>query len=265
MKNCWVANILGSTQVSNSARTARRTGRNVPTVIVIEHSTLARTTVVKLLEGELAGWNFIDMISTESLDRALGTEVRLVALDLAGRGVESISLRDDLAAIATRFPEAPITLLSDTDDVNIARQALKMGIRGFFSTSLPIDIALAGLRLVLAGGTFCPQLLGAVANGSNEPGPARTEAEKSLDDRMQYLAIADFTPREADVLAELQSGCSNKVIAGKLNLSGHTVKMHLQHIMRKLQAQNRTEVVARLVQRAAGGQDASPSQDPGLL
>lgn len=234
-------------------------GRNTPTVIVIEHSTLARTTVVKLLERELAGWSFIDLVSTESLDRALGAEVRLIALDLAGRGVESTSLRDDLAAIAARFPEVPITLLSGTDDANIARQALNLGIRGFFSTSVPIDIALAGLRLVLAGGTFFPQLLGAVTNGSNVHVPARNEAEKSLDDRTQYLAIADFTPREADVLAELQCGCSNKVIAGKLNLSGHTVKMHLQHIMRKLQAQNRTEVVARLVQRAADGHDVSPS------
>lgn len=259
MSGCWVANLLGSTKVSDSAKTKRRMGRNAPTVIIIEHSTLARTTVVKLLEHELAGWNFIDLISTESLDRALGAEVRLIALDLAGRSIESISLRDDLAAIAARFPEAPVTLLSSTDDVFIARQALTMGIRGLFSTSLGIDIALAGLRLVLAGGTFFPQLLGAVTNGPPQYIPARNEAEKSLDDRMQYLAIADFTPREADVLAELQSGCSNKVIAGKLNLSGHTVKMHLQHIMRKLQAQNRTEVVARLVQRAAGGHDVAPS------
>ncbi|MFK0161717.1 LuxR C-terminal-related transcriptional regulator [Rhizobium sp. NPDC090279] len=245
--------------MSNSAKTKRHMRRNAPTIVVIQHSTLARTTVVKLLERELAGWNFIDMISTESLDRALGAEVRLIALDLAGRGVESTSLRDDLAAIAVRFPEVPITLLLGTDNVDIARQALKMGIRGFFSTSLPIDIALAGLRLVLAGGTFCPQLLGTVANGSNEHPPAGNEAERSLDDRTQYLAIADFTPREADVLAELQCGCSNKVIAGKLNLSGHTVKMHLQHIMRKLQAQNRTEVVARLVRRADGEHDVSPS------
>ncbi|MBB3135369.1 DNA-binding NarL/FixJ family response regulator [Rhizobium pisi] len=244
--------------MSDSAKTKRRTGRNAPTVIIIEHSTLARTTVVKLLERELAGWNVIDLISTESLDRALGAEVRLIVLDLVGRGIESISLRDDLAAIAARFPEAPITLLSGADDVVVARQALKMGIRGLFSTSLAVDIALAGLRLVLAGGTFFPQLLGADTTGSNGHRPARNEAEKRLDDRTQYLAIADFTPREADILAELQSGCSNKVIAGKLNLSGHTVKMHLQHIMRKLQAQNRTEVVARLIQRAAGGQDASP-------
>jgi DNA-binding NarL/FixJ family response regulator len=259
MYSRWVANTLGSTQVSISSGTKRRIGRNAPTVIVIEHSTLARTTVVKLLERELAGWNFIDMISTESLDRALGSEVRLIALDLAGRSVESTSLRDDLAAISARFPEAPITLLSGTDDVIIARQALKMGIRGLFSPSLPIDIALAGLRLVLAGGTFCPQLLGAVTNGSSEHAQPRSEPEKSLDDRTHYLAFADFTPREADVLAELQSGCSNKVIAGKLNLSGHTVKMHLQHIMRKLQVQNRTEVVARLGHKAPGGHDASPN------
>ena len=139
MYSRWVANTLGSTQVSDGAKTKRRMGRTAPTVIIIEHSTLARTTVVKLLEHELAGWNFIDLISTESLDRALGAEVRLIALDLAGRSIESISLRDDLAAIAARFPEASITLLSGTDDVDIARQALKMGIRGFFSTSLPID------------------------------------------------------------------------------------------------------------------------------
>ncbi|NKK57382.1 DNA-binding response regulator [Rhizobium leguminosarum bv. viciae] len=250
---------VGSTQVSDITGTRRRMGRNAPTVIIIEHSTLARTTVVKLLERELVGWNVIDLISTESLNSSLVAEVRLIVLGLAGRSVESTSLRDDLAAIAARFPEAPVTLLSGTDDAIIARQALKMGIRGFFSTSLPVDIALAGLRLVLAGGTFFPQLLGAVTAGSSEHIPARNEAEKSLDDRTQYLAIADFTPREADVLAELQCGCSNKVIAGKLNLSGHTVKMHLQHIMRKLQAQNRTEVVARLIQRAASEPDASPS------
>ncbi|NTJ68539.1 response regulator transcription factor [Agrobacterium rhizogenes] len=245
--------------MSNSAKSRRHMRRNTPTIVVIQHSTLARTTVVKLLERELIGWSFIDMISTESLDKALGSEVRLIALDLAGRGVESASLRNDLAAIVARFPEAPVTLLLDTDDVDIVRQALKMGIRGFFSTSLPIDIALAGLRLVLAGGAFCPQLLGAVTSDSSDSSLSGNDVEKSLDGRAQHLAIADFTPREADVLAELQCGCSNKVIAGKLHLSGHTVKMHLQHIMRKLQVQNRTEVVARLVQRTAGGQDASPS------
>jgi DNA-binding NarL/FixJ family response regulator len=245
--------------VSDSFRIKRRSGRSAPTVVVIAHWTLARTTVVKLLEYELARWSFIDMISTESLDKALGYEVRLIVLDLAGRTVESSSVRGDFAAIAARFPDAPVTLLSSTDDVAIARQALKLGIRGLFSTSLPIDIALAGLRLVLAGGTFYPQLVGADVGSSNEPTLGKSQSQDFLPDKAQYLSIADFTPREADVLAELQSGCSNKVIAGKLNLSGHTVKMHVQHIMRKLRAQNRTEVVARLGQRASPEHGAAPS------
>jgi DNA-binding NarL/FixJ family response regulator len=37
------------------------------------------------------------------------------------------------------------------------------------------------------------------------------------------------------------------------------VKMHVQHIMRKLQVQNRTEVVARLGYRLTNGHDAAAS------
>jgi DNA-binding NarL/FixJ family response regulator len=187
-------------------------------------------------------------------------DVRLIALDLAGRNVGSASLRDDLLTIAERFPRAPIALLSSTDDVLMESQALEMGIRGFFTTSLPIEIALAGLRLVLAGGVFCPHPLGGLIGISVEiPSKPHEEPKKTSNGRGFDITMADFTPREADVLAELQSGCSNKVIAGKLNLSGHTVKMHLQHIMRKLQVQNRTEVVARLGNRSADGRDAATS------
>jgi DNA-binding NarL/FixJ family response regulator len=60
-----------------------------------------------------------------------------------------------------------------------------------------------------------------------------------------------FTHREQDVLAQLQLGHSNKLIAAKLTMSENTVKMHIQHIMRKLRVQNRTEIVIQLTKRAA--------------
>ncbi|MEK1890005.1 MAG: response regulator transcription factor [Phyllobacterium sp.] len=238
--------------------TKRRRARNAPTVIVIEQHTLARTTIVRLLEHELAGWHFIDMVSIETLDSALGMDVRLIAIDLAGRTLDSASLNDDLDAIRERFPEASIALLSNTDDTFVASQALEMGIRGYFTTFIPLDVALAGMRLVLAGGVFYPHPLVAAPSrtvvGRSRP---QDEPRKVINGNTEYLTIADFTPREADVLAELQCGHPNKVIAGKLNLSGHTVKMHLQHIMRKLQVQNRTEVVARLGQKMAAEHDVT--------
>jgi DNA-binding NarL/FixJ family response regulator len=245
--------------VSITSATKRRAERNAPTVIVIERHTLARTAIVKLLEHELSGWYIFDMVSVESLDRALGMDVRLVTVDLEGRNMKTVGLLDELAVVAERFPEAPVALLSNTDDVFTATQALKMGIRGFFTTSLPIEIALAGLRLVLAGGTFCPNPLDTLSVSAAEPARDIDEGRMVVHERPDYMSIADFTPREADVLAALQCGCSNKVIAGKLNLSGHTVKMHLQHIMRKLQVQNRTEVVARLAHGMPNGHNASAS------
>ncbi|WVT76766.1 response regulator transcription factor (plasmid) [Sinorhizobium chiapasense] len=221
-----------------------------PTGIVIERQTLVRSVIVAILECELSGWNFIDMVSTDCLDQALGYDVRLIVLDLSARGDVGYSLHDALAKIRKCFPDVPVAVLSDTDDKATAADVLKLGVRGFFTTSLRIELALAGLRLILAGGVFCPDPLAALTDCA---AAARQSERVPISAYRSEFALADFTPREADVLAELRCGSSNKVIAGKLNLSDHTVKMHLQHIMRKLQVQNRTEVVALLADRATAG------------
>lgn len=223
-----------------------------PTGIVIEHQTLVRSVIVTVLEHELSGWNFIDMVSTDGLDQALGSDVRLIVLDLTGRDDSWRNLCTDLTEIRKRFSEVPVVVLSDSDNMATAAEVLKLGVRGFFTTSLRIELALAGLRLVLAGGVFCPDPLAALKDGA-AAGQQEGGERLPLATYRNELALADFTPREADVLAELRCGSSNKVIAGKLHLSDHTVKMHLQHIMRKLQVQNRTEVVALLADRATGG------------
>lgn len=52
-----------------------------------------------------------------------------------------------------------------------------------------------------------------------------------------------FTPREREVLAELAGGLSNKEVAQRLGIEPSTVENHLNHIFRKLGAQNRTQAV----------------------
>lgn len=54
-----------------------------------------------------------------------------------------------------------------------------------------------------------------------------------------------LTPREVDVLHHLAEGLTNKAIAQRLEISDHTVKFHVNAILRKLQAQSRTEAVVR--------------------
>ncbi|WP_315928899.1 response regulator transcription factor [Mesorhizobium sp. SP-1A] len=225
-----------------------------PTIAVVAGQTLVRTCIVRFLKHELAGWDFLDTDSTEHLESARGKDVRLIALDMASRDVDSPGLRADLVMIGRHFPKAASVLLSNKDDVLAESRALEMGVRGYFTNSLPVEVALAGVSLVLAGGVFCPHPLATLqygsATGAATASMARAASTENGERQMNGMARRDghdgFTRREADVIAELRCGHSNKVIAENLSMSGNTVKMHLQHVMRKLRVQNRTEVVLLL-------------------
>jgi DNA-binding CsgD family transcriptional regulator len=54
-----------------------------------------------------------------------------------------------------------------------------------------------------------------------------------------------LTPRELEVLTAISEGLGNKAIAGRLDISLHTVKFHIESIFRKLGARTRAEAVAK--------------------
>jgi DNA-binding NarL/FixJ family response regulator len=57
--------------------------------------------------------------------------------------------------------------------------------------------------------------------------------------------VESLTPREDEVLELLAEGLSNRKIAGRLEISEHTVKFHVNAILEKLDADTRTEAVVR--------------------
>ena len=59
---------------------------------------------------------------------------------------------------------------------------------------------------------------------------------------------ARLTPRELQVLAAMADGASNKAIARRLGISFHTAKFHVAAILTKLDADSRTEAVAKAAQ-----------------
>jgi DNA-binding NarL/FixJ family response regulator len=54
-----------------------------------------------------------------------------------------------------------------------------------------------------------------------------------------------LTPREIEVLNAVANGLSNKAIARRLEISLHTVKFHIESLLRKLGAHSRAEAVAK--------------------
>jgi DNA-binding NarL/FixJ family response regulator len=224
-----------------------------PALVVIDAHVLTRSCLVKLLRTELAEVDIHELDAVSESGKASGFPVRLVALNIQSRSLSEPSVIGDLATLRRAFPHASVALLSEREDDGLAADALKLGISGVFpTTSTGIELAIAGLRLIMAGGIYVPRPAtpsrSPIAATSEQASPesasaasGRTKAGRTPPD--------ELTIREEQVLREVQRGCPNKVIAARLRMSENTVKMHVQHIMRKLGTRNRTETVLLWLRR----------------
>lgn len=153
---------------------------------------------------------------------------------LLDRGAVDIVLADGLAA------EALAPLAANTHFVAFADEDEAIGlVLAHAAAVLPreADAAAIGaaVSLVEAGVRLLPEAaldrLRALA-GAENAAPGEDEAPV-------------LTPREHEVLAAMADGASNKIIARRLGISFHTAKFHVAAILAKLDADTRTEALAR--------------------
>jgi DNA-binding NarL/FixJ family response regulator len=238
----------------------------LPVIAIIEHQMLARSCIVNVLKRELNGFEIMELVSTSALNGLAGRDIRLIAFNIADKEITDPSIADRLALIEEFCPNAYVALLSNREDEATASAAMQRGVHGFFPTSIAVEVAIAGLRLVLAGGVYRPlpvvkqgdaTSLRAAAECASRPRLSAVHEDACVATILPERAMVDLTPREQHVLAALKLGLPNKLIAVRLNLSENTVKMHIQRIMRKCSARNRTEAVLRWSGRANGHLPAS--------
>ncbi len=139
-----------------------------------------------------------------------------------------------LEGLQSRFPGLPVVLMSGEDDPALVRDALDRGALGYIPKSSTTEVILNALRLVLSGGTYVPLEaigLGAPSAARVSPAPADVGAKLGI------------TPRQAEVLALLLDGKSNKVISRELNLAESTVKNHVAAVFRALDVTTRVQAV----------------------
>ena len=234
-------------------------------LVIIDHQVLARTCILSILKREFTGFDIVEMAQATGLNWLSGRDVRLIALNIADKRITDPLIEDDLALVATICPNAAVAILSNRDDDATASAAMQRGVRGFFPTSIPMDVAIAGLRLVLAGGVYRPLPIISQNEASEISGSTALPVIHVGNDATEIIpekTMADLTPRQQQVLAALKLGLPNKLIALKLNLSENTVKMHIHHIMRKCSAHNRTEAVLRWSERLSGYNGHARSRVP---
>ena len=129
-----------------------------------------------------------------------------------------------------------IALLASDDGAGDALEALHAGVHSVLpGNATGAEIAAAAVA-VARGWSLLPRE--ALERLLEAPGLAPPLADAKP-------GHPPLTPREIEVLAAMADGASNKAIARRLSLSFHTVKFHVAAILAKLDADSRTEAVAR--------------------
>ena len=118
-------------------------------------------------------------------------------------------------------------------------------VRGVLPIHVRLDISLSIVALLLRGIEYYPRAFFSACNMVAEQRTVvPTQPELIIEDTPAPTTLFNLTKRESQILELVERGLQNKSIAATLNLSEHTVKIHLHNIITKLGAHNRTEAAA---------------------
>jgi len=161
------------------------------------------------------------------------------AIDLFHRHQPAITLMDlrmpglggvaAIEALHKGFPDACILVLTTYDGDEDIYRALHAGARAYLLKDMPREALLETIRAVHAGAHRLPP-----------------EVAARLAERMHQ---SELTSREVEIVEHIASGLSNKQIAAALGIGEATVKTHVNNIMGKLGASDRTHAVTIALRR----------------
>ena len=206
--------------------------RNIRIVVIDDH-TLFRRGITALLSrvpgfavvGEAAdGFDGIKAVAQHRPD--------VVLLDLHMPGISGV---DAMHAIVKETPGTHIVMLTVSEEADDLMLALRAGALGYLLKNIESDFLVESLRRAADGeAVMSPEmtakLVREVRTGAAAPVPPA------------------LSPREREILAYLARGASNKEIARDLDVAESTVKIHVQHILRKLELTSRVQAAVWAVE-----------------
>ena len=152
-------------------------------------------------------------------------DVTLMDLRMPGRdGVGTI------AAIRATLPGARFLVLTTYDGDEDIHRALRAGARGYLLKDAPRERLMEAIRAIHAGRTYLPD-----------------EVSAKIVERLS--AGSELTSREQEVLRRIAEGKSNQEIGTELGIAEGTVKAHVNNLMTKLEASDRTQAVTTAIRR----------------
>ncbi|HEY2878880.1 MAG TPA: response regulator transcription factor [Nocardioides sp.] len=189
------------------------------------------------LESMLRSWPGIEVVMTHTTYEwtrgavARGdVDVALVGLD--GSGV----LPQQLVALREAWPALALVVISDATDAGLIAAIIRAGVRGWVRPSASIGHLVQTLRGARNGETWLP------------PDVTTALLERLLDAEKTRVAsrraISKLSEREIEILDCLARGMTREEIGRQYRLSPHTVRTHINHVLRKLEVHSTLAAVS---------------------
>lgn len=210
-------------------------------LLVVDDHTLFRRGLIALL---LQDGRFKIMAQAGDIGEALRcVEYGVPDLILLDNHLPGVRGVDGIGALKAAFPGAQIVMLTVSEDEKDLAAALQAGADGYLLKTVESEDLCESIVKVLAGeSVISPEMMTKLVTAfrANKPRlpPNATEVQEA---QAQAQGIALLSVREREVLMLIARGDSNKVIARALDIAETTVKIHVQHILRKLQLTSRVQ------------------------
>ena len=214
------------------------------TVFVVDDHTLFRRGLMALI-GQDAGLQVIGDASdaSEALRQVPQLQPQVILLDNHLPGVLGV---DAIAGLRQASPTSRVVMLTVSEDGQDLATALRNGAQGYLLKTMDGELLFEAIRRAARGEpVVSPELLGKLvtafqSQGAPEPA-AVAEGAQGTPAAAASVSASPLSPREEEVLREIAQGASNKEIARRLDIAETTVKIHVQHILRKLGLSSRVQ------------------------
>ena len=206
-------------------------------VLAIDDHPLFRKGVADLIDMEPSlQWVGEATSGQEGLVLARQLNPDLILLDINMKGMNGI---ETLKAIKQEEVDSLILMLTVSDNEDDVLSALRIGADGYLLKDMEPEDILASIRKALQGTlVISERLTQLLAKALRD--------EESVSERPEATAL---TAREQQILEQIANGMSNKRIASALGISEGTVKVHVKHLLKKLNLHSRTEAAVWALRR----------------
>lgn len=217
-----------------------------PRIVLVDDHALCRNGLTDLLRLR-GGMDVLAALSDPDQVIQVLREQRpdLVVLDLRMPATDGLAL---LRRIRNEGLDTPALILTMSDAETDLSAALRAGVRGYLLKDMEPEDVIAAIGNAARGElTVAPAMTLKLAQllQSGGSGSARRDL------------LASLTEREKQILDHLARGESNKTIARALDISHDTVKLHVRHILSKLNLSSRVEAAVFAVEQRVGADAAA--------